>query len=71
MTRALLSVLRLDFTAALAYHPLFFLTPLMLLYFLFDGRLFKKSIDAVLIALIAAAFVLVWILRLAGTIPCP
>lgn len=36
MSRAVLAVLRLDFEAAFYYHPLFLLTPIMFLLFLFE-----------------------------------
>ena len=66
-----MSMLRFDFSKALMYHPLLPLTPLMLLYFLFDGRLFGKRIDKIVLVFIAAAFALVWVLRLAGVIYSP
>lgn len=43
MTRAVLCLLRLDFGAALGYHPMVFALPVMYLYFLFDGKLFRKK----------------------------
>ena len=70
MTRALLSLLTLDISQALAYHPLVFLTPLLLLYYLFDGRLLGKRTDTVLITGMAVAFVAVWLLRLFGVLVC-
>ena len=69
MTRAVLSLLSFDLPQALAYHPLVLLTPLICLYVLFDG-LFGKKTDTVLITLIAAAFMVVWILRLTGLLAC-
>ena len=67
MTRALLAVLRLDFAAALAYHPMVFALPLMYLYFLFDGRLFpQKNVDRAVWAAIGAGFLFHWVRLLAG-----
>ena len=43
MTRAVVSLLRLDFRAAWGYHPMVFVLPVMVLYFLFDGRLFRQK----------------------------
>ena len=40
MTRAWLSVLRLDFAAAFAYHPLFWSVPILYAYVLWDGHPF-------------------------------
>jgi hypothetical protein len=69
MTRALCSLLTLNFPQAFAYHPLVFLLPLVLLYILFD-ELFGKKVDTLLIAGMAAAFLAVWILRLTGVLVC-
>ncbi len=71
MTRAVCSVLTFNFTKAFEYHPLVFITPLMLLYFLFDGHFFGKYVDRVILILIAVSFILVWVLRLTGVIYSP
>ena len=71
MTRAIFSALRFDFVQAFAYHPLFPLVPLIFLYFIFDGRLIKKSVDITLIIAMFAAFLVVWILRLFGGLLIP
>lgn len=42
MTRAWLSLFRLDFCAAFYYHPLFWLPALMIVLFLFEKRIFKQ-----------------------------
>ena len=68
MTRAIISALQLDFVSALQFHPLFFLAPLVITYFLFDGHVFAKCLDRIIIALIAIMFGIVWILRLCGAI---
>ena len=70
ITRALISALLLDFGGAFAYHPLWIMTPIIILYILCDGRLFGKIADRIIISLTCAAFVAVWVLRLAGILPC-
>lgn len=42
MTRAVWAALLLHFDSAFYYHPLFFLTPFMFLFFLFDDFITKK-----------------------------
>ena len=68
MTRAIWCALRLDFSQAFAYHPLFPFAPQILLYFVFDGRVLKKEIDTIIIITMVAAFLLVWVLRLVGVL---
>lgn len=67
MTRAWLAALRLDFAAAFAYHPLFWVVPIaFVLAFVRDeaapSRL-KRGIDVVVIVL-CVLVVAVWIVRL-------
>ena len=69
MSRAVTAVLRLDFGAALSYHPLVFTLPLPVLYFLFDGHLFGKIPDRAVLSVLAVSYVTVWILRLCGFFP--
>lgn len=71
MTRAVFSLLRFDFLQALSFHPLVFLLPLLFFYFLFDGRIFGKKADTALLSAVGAAFLLVWVLRIVGILPCP
>ena len=42
MTRAWLSLFRLDFGAAFYYHPLFWLPALLIVLFLLEKRIFKQ-----------------------------
>ncbi len=70
MTRAFLSAVKLDFVKAAVYHPLFFTVPIIVLYFLFDGNLFGKKVDRIVIITTMTAFVAVWFLRLIGVLPC-
>lgn len=67
MTRAWLAALRLDFSAALAYHPLFWVVPIaFVLAFVREevasSRL-KRGIDIAVIVL-CVLVVVVWIVRL-------
>lgn len=61
MTRACVSLLRLDIPAAFSYHPMVFFLPLMYLYFLYDGRLFGKKADTVVWICLGVGFALHWL----------
>lgn len=67
MTRAWLAALRLDFAAAFAYHPLFWVVPIaFVLAFVRDGAAsnkLKRGIDIV-IAVLCVLVVAVWVVRL-------
>jgi len=66
MSRALISALRLDFISAFDHHLMFWSVPLLYLYFLFDGRLFKsKKIDYGILIFILTGFIINWILTIA------
>ena len=67
MTRAWLAALRLDFAAAIAYHPLFWVVPIAFaLAFARDeatsGKV-KRGID-IAIAVLCVLVVVVWVVRL-------
>lgn len=65
ITRGVLAGLRLDFVSAWNYHPMFWSIPVLYLYYLFDGRLFKsKILNSGLIALIIIGFLVNWGIRL-------
>lgn len=65
MTSALKAVFCLDFKQAFKHHPMVWSLPFLVLYFLYDGRLFKnKTINAAVLCLILAGFLAVWIYRL-------
>jgi hypothetical protein len=67
MMRALLSALKFDFALAFQYHRMFWSIPILGLYVLFDGRLFKnKVINILVLVLIATGFVINWVLNLVG-----
>lgn len=66
MSRAHLAALRLDFSAAFGFHPLFFLGVPYLFLLLHDGLFSKKGkrLKNLLAALLTAAFLICWLLRL-------
>ena len=65
MTRAWLSVLRLDIIEAFGFHELFWTVPVLYLFFWFDGALFKKKkVDIAVFSLILAAFCIRWLIIL-------
>ncbi|WP_034445690.1 DUF2752 domain-containing protein [Butyrivibrio sp. AE2032] len=63
MTRAYLSLLRLDVAAAFHYHPLFPLPPLVLLLVLFRKRVPDKIYKLMLFT-ITGVFLIIYLLRL-------
>lgn len=65
MTRALLSALRFDFISAFQHHRMFWSLPILGLYVLFDGKLFKnKFINIGILVVILIGFVVNWMLNL-------
>ena len=64
MTRAAICAIRLDFIGAFEYHAMFWSLPLLVLYFLYDGCVFRnKKINAIVLATIALGFFLNWLIR--------
>jgi hypothetical protein len=62
MTRAFFSALRFDFSAAFSYHKMFWSLPILALFFIFDGKLFKnKALNTSILALIAVGFLINWL----------
>lgn len=69
MTRALLSALSFDFISAFKYNAMFWALPIMYIYFLCDGRVFKnKRIDFAIWFIILSGFVINWIIHLILTL---
>ena len=68
MTRAFFSALLFDYQTASRYHPLWFFSPLIFMYILFDGYLFGIKVDRFLITAMGLSFLIVWVLRLAGVL---
>ena len=65
MMRAAKALARLDFRTAFSFHPMVFTLPLIFLYAMTDGRLFKrKALDRVVLILIAAGFLINYIIKL-------
>lgn len=65
MSRAMFSVLKLDFVAAFAYHPMFWSIPILYIYFLLDNGIFKSKLwDGLVLGLIGAGFLINWIVNL-------
>ena len=65
MTRAVRSALNFDFVSAFRYNAMFWALPVMYLYFLCDGRLFRnKWIDFTVWAVILSGFVINWLYHL-------
>ncbi|MBE6915395.1 MAG: DUF2752 domain-containing protein [Ruminococcaceae bacterium] len=62
MTRACLSLLRLDFKAAFSFHGMVWSMPILLLYYFCDGRLFrKKQIDVLVLSFLVTGFLANWV----------
>ena len=64
MTRAYISLFKLDIKSAFEFHPLWWLVPVAIALYLVTGRLNKKRLRAVLVAVIAAVFLAVYAVRL-------
>ena len=64
LTRAFLSLFKLDLYKAFHYHPLFWTIPILFLYYLFDGKLFKnKVINNLILIVIILLFINNWIYK--------
>ncbi|MBQ4087073.1 MAG: DUF2752 domain-containing protein [Clostridia bacterium] len=65
MTRAVLSALRFRIAEAFSYHMMFWSLPILYLFFLFDGKLFRqKWLNAICLILIGVGFVINWIISI-------
>ncbi len=65
MSRAMFSALRFDFASAFCFHPMFWSMPILYLYFLIDGGIFKKKIiNIIVLSFIAVGFLVNWIVKL-------
>ncbi len=62
MTRAILSVFKLDFLSALYYNPLVFAIPYIAAYIVFN---FKGKAHKYILMAIGILFILNWVIRLA------
>lgn len=61
MVRAVTRALHLDLAGAFHYHFMFWSLPVLYLYFLFDGRIFGKLADRIVLISIAAGFAAHWV----------
>ena len=62
MTRAILSAVKLNFTDAFKYHPMFWAIPVVYAYLFTDDGFFKhKWLNYTLLILIAAGFLINWL----------
>ena len=67
MTRAWLALFRLDPVSAFRHHPMFWCVPVLCLYIIFDGRLFRRpSVNTWVLGGMLAGLFLLWIARLFG-----
>ena len=62
MTRAWICTLHLDFSAAWHYHPLYFLVPIMLLFFI-NAEKFSFKKRRLFEGIIGTAFIVVYLIR--------
>ena len=63
MTRAYLSLLRLDFASAFRYHPLFVVPAIAAILFLFRSRISQKFVKVLLFTTIVL-FSIIYLLRI-------
>lgn len=69
MTRAIIEAMKFNFKGAFYYHPLFFLIPFLLLFFVFSGKLSNRAVY-VCLSIFVSAFMIVYFIRLyMGIIP--
>lgn len=66
MTRAWLSLLKLDFAAAFYYHPLYALPPVALLVYLLKSKINIKIYKIIMLTIISA-FIIIYMYRLLFT----
>ena len=67
MTRAALALVKGDFAGAMALHGMVWSLPLVGALWLWDGRPFRAGwLNVTLIIVLAAGFLIHWILRLSG-----
>lgn len=65
MTRAVLSLLQLDFAAAWQFHPMVFALPYLLALFLKDGRVFRnRALNKAVLCLVVLGFLIQYFYKL-------
>ena len=64
LSRAFFSFFSFNFKDAFSYHPLFWLIPILFLFYLYDGRMFKnKILNYIFLITILTSFIICWIIR--------
>ena len=67
LTRAWLYALHLDFLSALRQYPMFWAVPILALFFLWDGKLFRRrGVNVWVLGILLAGMLLSYLLRLFG-----
>ncbi len=65
LTRSVITVFSLEFKKALALHPMVWSLPILFLFFLYDGALFKrKLVNFGILLSILTGFLIQWLIRL-------
>ena len=64
LTRAYISLFKLDFISAFEYHSLFWTIPPLYLYFLYDGHILGKTPDTCILCGIFIALFVRWLILL-------
>lgn len=62
MTRAYISLLKGDISAAFGYHFMFWSVPILLIYVFFGEKLLSKTFHKILLGIIAIGFIVNWII---------
>ena len=67
LTRAWLAALQLDFGTALRQYPMFWSVPVLVLFLLYDGKLFlSRKVNNWILGMILAGILLIYFARLFG-----
>ena len=67
LTRAWLCALRLDLPGAFSYYPMFWCVPILGLYLIFDGELFRNlRLNYWVLGCLLGGIFLIWLARLFG-----
>jgi len=63
-SRALICAMQFDLKDAMSYNPMFWSFPILLLYFIFDGKVFKnRLINILVISIVFLGFIVLGLLR--------
>ena len=67
MTRAYIALLDMDFKAAFSFHPMFWSVPVIGMYILCDGKVFRNSkLNYLILVVIGAGFLINYSLKIFG-----